>query len=63
MKSHGRHKGISYYNDLKFCPYSPRCPSGGVSQIMKSFVWIDPLFDKDFNDMPKNADNIIWPEL
>ena len=29
----------------------------GVSQISKSFVWIDPLLDKDYSDMHKNAKN------
>ena len=27
----------------------------GVSQISKSFVWIDLLLDKDYSDMQKNA--------
>ena len=35
----------------------------GVSQISKSFVWIDPLLDKDYSDMHENANNAILADL
>ena len=35
----------------------------GVSLIIKSFVWIDPLVEKDFIDMHKNTDNITVAEF
>ena len=35
----------------------------GVSQISKSFVWINLLLDKDYSDMHKNAKNAILAEL
>ena len=34
-----------------------------VTQISKSFVWIDLLLDKDYSDMHKNAKNAILAEL
>ena len=35
----------------------------GVSQISKSFVWIDLILDKDYSDMHKNAKNAILANL
>ena len=35
----------------------------GVSQISKSFVWIDLLLDEDYSDMHKNAKSAILAEL
>ena len=35
----------------------------GVSQISKSFVWIDLILDKHYSDMHENAKNAILAEL
>ena len=35
----------------------------GVSQISKSFVWIDLILDEDYSDMHKNAKNAILADL
>ena len=35
----------------------------GVSQISKSFVWINLLLDKDYSDMYKNPDSAILADL
>ena len=34
-----------------------------VSQISKSYVWINLQLDKDYIDMHKNADNAILADL